>query len=191
MLRLAVESWIWYSVVLIVTISRYVSRALLFGSAKRLKTDDWIMLAAVLTYTTLVVCMNMVVDKNSNLLPPGFDISTLTPADIAERQLGSKLVLVVEEMQICTIWILKACLIIMYYRLTYVSIACMLPTTADTASQVCTSGESGRQDSCGLCGFKFRPHGDIIPGSLVPSIPLLLGCSHPKPYVSNSPAWQV
>jgi len=131
MLRLAVESWIWYSVVLIVTIARYVSRTLHFGSAKRLKADDWIMLAAVLTYTTLVVCMNIVVDKNSNLLPLEFDVSTLTPVDIAERQFGSKLVLVVEEMQICTIWILKACLIIMYYRLTYVGFAYTKPITTD------------------------------------------------------------
>ena len=120
MLHLVVESWVWYAVAVFVVICRFVSRALTFGSVKKYQIDDGLMFAAVCTYTVDIVAINIVADATSNLLPPGLDVSTLTPQDIAERQYGSKLVLVVEQMQIVTIWLLKGCLIMMYYRLTYV-----------------------------------------------------------------------
>jgi hypothetical protein len=59
-------------------------------------------------------------DTPTNLINPAdmVDIDSLTPEDIAERMFGSKMVLVVEQMQVTTIWIVKACLLIMYGRLT-------------------------------------------------------------------------
>jgi len=118
MFQLAVESWSFYSVVLLIVMCRFISRTLLFGSIKKLQLDDWITLFAVCTYTTLIASINVVADSNSNLLPPDFDIRTLTPTDVAAREYGSKMVLVVEQMQCVTVWAVKASLLIMYYRLT-------------------------------------------------------------------------
>lgn len=64
--------------------------------------------------------MTKVVTTSSNLMPPGEDVSQYSQAEINDRILGSKLVLVVEQMQIATIWLVKACLLIMYFRMTAV-----------------------------------------------------------------------
>lgn len=61
--------------------------------------------------------MNIVATKSSNLIDPN-DTTELTPENIQERIYGSKMVLIVEQMQIATIWLMKACLLIMYGRLT-------------------------------------------------------------------------
>lgn len=56
--------------------------------------------------------------SDSNLLPPGFPIGELTRQDVSDRQYGSKIVIVVEQMQIAVIWGCKTCLLVLYYRLT-------------------------------------------------------------------------
>ncbi|KAK4903248.1 hypothetical protein LTR27_000176 [Elasticomyces elasticus] len=89
-----------------------------FGSFTRFQTDDYLMLVGLCFYTTLVVAINIVRNTNTNLLPPGYDTRHLSQQDIHERKYGSKLVLVVEQCQICTIWLAKACLLTMYFRLT-------------------------------------------------------------------------
>jgi hypothetical protein len=90
------------------------------GSCRRYQTDDYLMIVALCFYTTLVATINIVRNTSSNLLEPGFDIDSLSKADIQERRYGSKLILVVEQSQCCTIWLAKACLLIMYLRLTTV-----------------------------------------------------------------------
>ena len=65
--------------------------------------------------------MNYVSRSNSNLIDPSHPAS-LSPEDISQRQFGSKMVLVVEQMQCATIWLVKACILLMYHRLTYVSL---------------------------------------------------------------------
>ena len=117
---LVVESWTWYGVVASVTLARFVSRSLLFGTMKKLQIDDWIMTFAFSVYTAFMVSINIVANANSNLFPPGFDTNSLTAQEISDREYGSKMVLAVEECQCVTIWAAKACLLIMYYRLTYV-----------------------------------------------------------------------
>ncbi|KAF2141295.1 uncharacterized protein K452DRAFT_351434 [Aplosporella prunicola CBS 121167] len=113
------ESWIWFAVVISIASARFASRILLFrGDAKKLQIDDLLMFGALCTYTTFLVCINIISHNESNLLPPGFDMDLLTPAEIRHRQYGSKLVLVVEQCQCVTVWAVKACLSIMYYRLT-------------------------------------------------------------------------
>lgn len=62
--------------------------------------------------------MHIVLNTSSNLIAPNENVSTFTPEEIEERIYGSKLVLVVEQMQISTIWLIKACLLIMYNRMT-------------------------------------------------------------------------
>lgn len=70
-----------------------------------------------MTYTVLIVSINIVSDTASNLIDPD-DHVVLTPESLRERRFGSKMVLIVEQMQISTVWIVKTCLLIMYYRLT-------------------------------------------------------------------------
>jgi hypothetical protein len=70
------------------------------------------------SYTVLTVAINIVSKSSSNLLPPDTNVATLTPQDIKDRVYGSKMVLVVEQMQCITIWLVKACLLLMYNRLT-------------------------------------------------------------------------
>lgn len=69
-------------------------------------------------YTVLIVLSNKWLKIQSNLEPPGFDFAALTPEELSGRRYGSKLVIVVEQMQIIVIWSCKACLLIMYHRLT-------------------------------------------------------------------------
>ena len=73
---------------------------------------------AIATYTVVIVTLNIVANASSNLFPPGFDFSTLTASDVSAREYGSKMTLVVEINQCFTVWTAKACILIMYMRLT-------------------------------------------------------------------------
>jgi hypothetical protein len=69
-------------------------------------------------YTTLIVVSNRWLKAGSNLESSGFDFGALTAYQISRRIYGSKLMIVAEQMQISVIWACKACLLIMYFRLT-------------------------------------------------------------------------
>lgn len=114
-----IESWIWYSVAVTIACLRLVSRAIQASGVLRLKVDDWMMVLAVMTHTAFLVTINKEVNYNSNLIQPGVDVASFSIADIHERVYGSKLTIVVEQMQCCTVWLLKGCLVILYYRVTY------------------------------------------------------------------------
>lgn len=88
------------------------------GALKRYQTEDYIMVVVLGFYTTLVSVMNIVAHLDTNLMMPG-DIPNLTPASIKSRMHGSKLVLVVEQSMIMTIWGCKFCLLLMYNKLTF------------------------------------------------------------------------
>ncbi|KAF2260059.1 hypothetical protein CC78DRAFT_473806, partial [Lojkania enalia] len=119
-MQFAVESWIWYTFAMGIIVARLISRTLLFKSPKGLQYDDWLMgLFVSSCYTVLIVMSNIEARSHSNLLPPGFDINSLTPQEKADREYGSKIVVVVEQMQIAVIWACKACLLILYHRLTH------------------------------------------------------------------------
>jgi hypothetical protein len=92
---------------------------------KRLRVEDGIMIACTVTYTILIVAINVVMRSNTNLLGKGEPVPTL-PADIQSRITGSKWVIVLEQSAIQTCWGNKACFLIMYHRLTYV-ICLLLP----------------------------------------------------------------
>ncbi len=62
--------------------------------------------------------MNVVAHLDTNLMLPS-DIPLLTPASIASRIHGSKLVLVVEQSMITTQWGCKICLLLLYNKLTF------------------------------------------------------------------------
>ncbi|KAI6855952.1 hypothetical protein KC338_g7913 [Hortaea werneckii] len=118
MVALVVESWIWYGVVLVVAVSRFISRHMTLRTWKRFGIDDYLMVAVLCFYTALIATINIVRSANTNLIPPGVDYHKFTKDQIDDRQMGSKLVLVVEQCQCVTIWGAKATLLIMYLHLT-------------------------------------------------------------------------
>jgi hypothetical protein len=64
--------------------------------------------------------MHVVVQTSSNLIEPGQNSARFSQQEIDNRIYGSKIVLIVEQMQILTTWIVKTCLLIMYRRMTLV-----------------------------------------------------------------------
>ncbi|KAG4031317.1 hypothetical protein MFRU_009g01040 [Monilinia fructicola] len=74
------------------------------------------MLVVFLSYTVLIVTTNLAYDLGTNLIHPS-DISKLAPESIASRITGSKLVLVVEQSMIMTVWGCKACLLCMFLKM--------------------------------------------------------------------------
>ncbi|KAI0409287.1 hypothetical protein F4802DRAFT_593566 [Xylaria palmicola] len=115
---LVVESTIWYVISVLVILARLVSRRLILGSFKKFQADDVLMLVALATDTSFMVAMNFLVHYNTNLIDPAHPV-VLTPQEVHDRALGSKLVLVVEQSQIATTWLVKTCLLFMYSRLTF------------------------------------------------------------------------
>jgi hypothetical protein len=70
------------------------------------------------TYTALMVVSNRWWKAGSNLEPSDYSFSALSDDQLSRRIYGSKMMIVTEQMQISVIWACKACLLIMYYRLT-------------------------------------------------------------------------
>ena len=69
------------------------------------------------TYTVLVASINIVAVTDTNLMLPE-TIPKLTPESIKSRIFGSKMVLILEQCMILTIWCIKTCLLILYNQLT-------------------------------------------------------------------------
>lgn len=120
MVPLLAESWTWFAVTTVIFAARMTSRSLLFGTVHKLQIDDWVMALAWASYVVFIATINIVATHDSNLLPEDYDIRLLTVNEIERREYGSKMILVVEQCQCIAIWAVKACLLIMYHRLTYV-----------------------------------------------------------------------
>lgn len=117
-LPFAIESWIWYGVGVFAIAIRFLARTTHLKSVKKLQIDDWFMAVALVTDTAFMVTINLVANYNSNLIAPQDNVSSFSPDEIRKRVYGSKLILVVEQMQCCTTWLVKGCLIALYIRVT-------------------------------------------------------------------------
>jgi hypothetical protein len=73
---------------------------------------------AVVWYTILSVALNSVATGGGSNLMTDEDIANLTPKTHAERERGSKWVFVSEHAFILCIWSLKACMLVIYSRIT-------------------------------------------------------------------------
>ncbi|KAF5530360.1 integral membrane protein PTH11 [Fusarium napiforme] len=111
------EIWTWYSLSWLIVIARMISRRMLLGSVKKLQVEDYLMIVAMFTDTVLMIGMSIISKTSSNLIDPSEHV-VLDAHEIKTREYGSKWVLVVEQMQITTIWLMKYCLLLMYNRLT-------------------------------------------------------------------------
>jgi hypothetical protein len=76
------------------------------------------MLFAVLWYTLLCVALNEVASGGGSNLMTDEDKANLTPVTYAERVRGSKWVFVSEHSFILAIWAMKACMLVIYSRIT-------------------------------------------------------------------------
>ncbi|KAL2070108.1 hypothetical protein VTL71DRAFT_14788 [Oculimacula yallundae] len=114
---LAVQSWTLYGIGILLIIVRTYSRIHRVG-ARGLQLDDYLMLLAGGFYTALVVCLNVISGGGgSNLYPPG-SFETFTPQNIQDRIKGSKIVIISEQAMLNVIYTIKACMLIMFTRLT-------------------------------------------------------------------------
>lgn len=78
------------------------------------------MVFAVIWYTILCVALNSVASGGGSNLMTDEDKANLTPEIYEERVKGSKWVFVSEHAFVLAIWAMKACMLIIYSRITYV-----------------------------------------------------------------------
>lgn len=70
-----------------------------------------------LTYTSVIVFVNQTAQNLDNYLAPG-QYETLSPDGIVNAIFGSKCVFITEEFMLATLWLCKACLLILFSSLT-------------------------------------------------------------------------
>ncbi|KAL8336554.1 hypothetical protein RB601_000395 [Gaeumannomyces tritici] len=69
-------------------------------------------------YTTLVVTLNLTCQNGGSNLYPPWTPQNFTDQQIKDRIFGSKLVLVSEQSMLNVIYTIRACMLVMYRRLT-------------------------------------------------------------------------
>ncbi|KAH7377827.1 hypothetical protein BKA66DRAFT_151269 [Pyrenochaeta sp. MPI-SDFR-AT-0127] len=94
---LAIQSWILHGTGISFIISRIIFRRITLHSFRKLQADDWLMVFALIPFTAAVVLANQISDGQS--------------------QKERKFRYVLEELQIVTIWLVKACLLVLYWRI--------------------------------------------------------------------------
>ncbi|OHF02510.1 hypothetical protein CORC01_02205 [Colletotrichum orchidophilum] len=112
------QSWIHYSIGMTFILLRMYGRAKRLGGVSHFQVDDYLQILAAILFTILVALLNVITEGGgSNLYPPEL-AGTFTPDEIQDRITGSKIVLVSEQAMLNLIYVLKACVLILYTRLT-------------------------------------------------------------------------
>lgn len=75
------------------------------------------MVLAAGNFTGVVFCVNEVARNGSNYMPLDVALS-LDEAGVEAAIYGSKMTLVLEVFTITCVWLIKACLLFLYWRLT-------------------------------------------------------------------------
>ncbi|KAF2796742.1 hypothetical protein K505DRAFT_372961 [Melanomma pulvis-pyrius CBS 109.77] len=103
---LAIESWTLYGIGIGLVVSRIILRLVTFRSIFKLQADDWLMICVLIPFTGTVVCANQLV------------IPLKSPIHgVGDMIWASKIRLALEPCQITTTWLVKACLLILYWRI--------------------------------------------------------------------------
>jgi len=116
-------AWSLWGMAFLSVIFRFVSRRLIAGPGfKRffadLKADDYLMVVTLLPMLMgVALTSNEVAAYGSNYVPEGVTKGWSEP-QIASARWGSKMLLALEEFMIGTLWLVKACLLILYARMT-------------------------------------------------------------------------
>ncbi|KAL8300867.1 hypothetical protein RB593_010298 [Gaeumannomyces tritici] len=85
---------------------------------KNLQVDDYLVVLAGAFYTTLVVTLNLTCQNGGSNLYPPWTPQNFTDQQIKDRIFGFKLVLVSEQSMLNVIYTIRACMLVMYRRLT-------------------------------------------------------------------------
>lgn len=97
---LTIQSWTLYAIAVVIIFARLVFRRIMLKSFADLQADDWIMVFLLLPFTAAIVL--------------------LVPATDAKSANHGVYRYVLEELQIIITWLVKACLLILYWRILYV-----------------------------------------------------------------------
>ncbi|KAG5981728.1 hypothetical protein E4U55_002625 [Claviceps digitariae] len=114
---LLIESWTLYGLGVLIVAARLISRRIKLGKWRDLMTDDYLMLFALVNFTGVVVSINEVAKNGSNYMSPEA-AAALTPQGVHNAIYGSIMTFVLEIFTITGTWSIKACLLILYARLT-------------------------------------------------------------------------
>ncbi|TWU74184.1 hypothetical protein ED733_001455 [Metarhizium rileyi] len=114
---LLIESWVLYAIGVAVVICRMISRRIKLGKWRNLMVDDYLMLLALVNFTGVVVSINEVAKNGSNYMSLE-EAAALTPEGVQSAVYGSIMTFVLEIFTITGTWTVKACLLILYARLT-------------------------------------------------------------------------
>ncbi|KKA30940.1 hypothetical protein TD95_004333 [Thielaviopsis punctulata] len=116
--HLRIETWTLFSIGAFLTLLRLYATASRAGGPRNWLIDEYLAILAFCLYLILIVTLNVIAENGGSNLFPVEQLSTFTKADIRKRILNSKIVVVSEQAMLCTIYTLKACLLVMYMRLT-------------------------------------------------------------------------
>lgn len=97
---LTIQSWTFYAIAVVIIFARLVFRRIMLKSFADLQADDWIMVFLLLPFTAAIVLM--------------------VPAASSKTHHQRTYRYVLEELQIIITWLVKACLLILYWRILYV-----------------------------------------------------------------------
>ncbi|CAM1509018.1 Fc.00g027570.m01.CDS01 [Cosmosporella sp. VM-42] len=114
---LAVESWILWVLGVFVVACRLIARRMKLGKWSRLAIEDYLMVFALVNFTGVVVCINEVAKNGSNYMPEE-TAKALSPEGVDQAIFGSIMTFVLEIFTLTAVWTVKACLLLLYFRLT-------------------------------------------------------------------------
>lgn len=110
------EAAIWCALSWTVVLMRVVSRCIRLGDWRRLHLEDACAVTSVLAATAVMVLLDGVEKYYPS--PAPLDQFVWTSEFIRNRTIGAKLFLAAEHAMIVSVWVTKAGLLLMYYRLT-------------------------------------------------------------------------
>ncbi|OJJ47860.1 hypothetical protein ASPZODRAFT_64565 [Penicilliopsis zonata CBS 506.65] len=112
------ESFVWFGVTSFVVLWRCVSRVILLGGLRHLLLEDYLMALTFAIYINFIVWVDIQTKyPKTNVLPPT-GTKGMTAHEIHDRAWGSVATFVIEQSMIMIQWGCKACMMIVYYRLT-------------------------------------------------------------------------
>ncbi|KAK3387350.1 hypothetical protein B0H63DRAFT_431197 [Podospora didyma] len=114
---LIIFSWAFWGGAMLAVVCRFVSRALDHRPPSKLQIDDYLMLLTAITLTGLVLTSNQIPDNGTNYVPAGLT-EPWSSAEVERARWGSKMLVAMEEFMLSTLWLVKACLLILYFRIT-------------------------------------------------------------------------
>lgn len=87
------------------------------GAWNKLGLEDYLMVFALANFAGVAYSINEVAANGSNYLPAD-TVAHLSPEGIAQAVYGSVMTFVLEIVTITGLWTIKACLLLLYSRIT-------------------------------------------------------------------------